>query len=132
MTYKEFFSIIKEGFIKDQNFILIEKIQRISTSAYGSYGNDLFAFCEIINYNNDKRNIIRFVGSGKIAEVPRHIKVEVISIVLESPDHLNLGGAFEAKHRVIFKGSIADEKNPEEIDIHFLLKILKNYHSLIY
>lgn len=132
MTCPEFYSFIKKEFIKDQNFILIDRIQQITSPPhYGTFGTGEVAFCEIILHYSDQRNIIRFISNILSDGIDPYLKIELISITLASPSHPNLAGFFEAKGSVIFKGSMADENNPKELNTSFLMNILNNYHSFV-
>jgi hypothetical protein len=132
MTFPDFYSFLKKEFIKDRNFIIIEKIQQISSPPfYGTYGTGIVAFCEMIIHHDDRRNIIRFIGNIVNGEIPTNLQIEVISIILSSPAHPNLGGSFEAKRYLIYNGSIEDENHRGELNTAFLMNILNNYYSFM-
>jgi hypothetical protein len=132
MTCHEFYSLLREEFIKDNNILLIENIQQIrSRPFYGTYGTGTVAFCEMIIPDNDRRNIIRFIGNIVGGELPMNVQIELISVILLSPSHPNLGGFFEARRYLIFDGSIEDSHNPGKWNIGFLMNILNNYYSFM-
>jgi hypothetical protein len=128
MTKNNILELIRQHFSNQKHCLIIDKIQPITNN---QYGNNVFAWCEIITCFADQRRIIRLIGFDREENLAKNIKIEVISLTLKSPSHPNLGGPFHAKHSVVFHGSMADAENPNEWDSKFLLNILNNLYSFI-
>ena len=128
MTKTNFQQFIREHFSDKTNCLVIDNIQYITKE---KHGNNSFAICEIINYFDNQRNIIRFIGFEHEENIAKNIKIEVISLTFKSPSHPNLSGPYQAKHSIVYHGSMTDPENPNEFNYKFLLSILQNLNSFI-
>ncbi len=128
MAKNNILELIRQHFSNQKHCLIIDKIQPITND---QYGNNAFAWCEIITCFADQRRIIRLIGFDREDNLAKNIKIEAISLTLKSPSHPNLGGPFHTKHSVVFHGSMIDPENQNELNSILLLNILMNLNSFI-